>query len=125
MPWGFTSESCKLKGLVPFFLFLTHAPASVQFIPASWQGEVAGLFETNKAAPDGGSNRLLFEILRIFPSAECIEALRSVCRKAVARAIDSTGLHLHKVGTVCSFNDGGTFTYRMYQFEAFYALRRG
>ena len=80
------------------FLFLPHTALLPSNVSAPWQDEDAGVFETDKAAPDGGNNRLLIEILQHFPPAQCIEALRSVCRRAVASAVDCTGLRLHKVG---------------------------
>lgn len=78
-------------GLLPYSRDL-----SVQIL-ARVLGEEGSVFETEMAAADGGNNQLLVQILRYFPSAQCTEVLLSMCRRAVARAADTTGLHLHKV----------------------------
>lgn len=70
--------------------------SSVQFL-VHVHGEEDSIFETDMAAADGGNDLLLVQILGHFPSAQCIEVLLSICRSAVARAADTTGLHLHKV----------------------------
>ena len=74
----------------------TRAVISIQFA-AEVQGEEDGIFEAGMAAADSGKDQLLVQILRRFPSSQCVEGFLSVCRKAVARATDSTGLYLHKV----------------------------
>lgn len=64
---------------------------------AHMQGEDAGIFQTETSAADGGISELLTDILRHFSATEFIEILRSICRRAVARASDTAGMNLHKV----------------------------
>lgn len=69
------------------------------------QGGDAGVLETAEAADvrEGAMSGLLTAILRHFPSAHVIEALRSICREAADKAADAAGWRLHKVGDVFMF----------------------
>ncbi|CAM9570933.1 unnamed protein product [Ectocarpus sp. 6 AP-2014] len=62
------------------------------------QGGDAGVLEAVETADvrDGSMSGLLAAILRHFPSAHIIEALRSICREAADKAADATGWRLHK-----------------------------
>lgn len=63
--------------------------------PEDMQGEDISAFETAMLA-DGCVN-MLTKVMRHFPPAQFIEVLRSTCRKAIASAADTVGLHLYKV----------------------------
>lgn len=69
------------------------------------QGGDAGVLEAAETADvrDGAMSGLLAAILRHFPSAHIIEALRSICREAADEAADAAGWRLHKVGDVFMF----------------------
>ncbi|CAM9413171.1 unnamed protein product [Ectocarpus sp. 12 AP-2014] len=62
------------------------------------QGGDAGVLEAAETADvrDGAISGLLAAILRHFPSAHIIEALRSICREAADKAADAAGWRLHK-----------------------------
>ncbi|CAM9876477.1 unnamed protein product, partial [Ectocarpus sp. 4 AP-2014] len=62
------------------------------------QGRDAGVLEAAETADvrDGAMSGLLAAILRHFPSAHIIEALRSICREAADKAADAAGWRLHK-----------------------------
>ncbi|CAM9654224.1 unnamed protein product [Ectocarpus sp. 12 AP-2014] len=62
------------------------------------QGGDPGVLEAAETAAvrDGAMSGLLAAILRHFPSAHIIEALRSICREAADKAADAAGWPLHK-----------------------------
>lgn len=69
-----------------------------------------GHSQKTKAAALDSSSSMLVDIMRHFPSSMFIGALRSVCRRAVASAANSTGPLLHKVRVHVAIQLGGVLT---------------